>query len=136
MHDLGTFGGTYSQAWGINDRGEVVGESNTSGDASTDAFLYDGSVMYDLNNVVAGASDVQFNIAQGINDAEQIVANGCYISGPLEHNCHAFLLAPETQSAGVPEPTAVTLFAVGMLGLAGLRRRNRVTGVSPLSARP
>ena len=37
--DLGTLGGSHSYAYGINDRGQVVGFSYTSGDTTGHAFL-------------------------------------------------------------------------------------------------
>jgi len=47
MHDLGTLGGTQSQAWAIDASGEVVGGSYL---ANTDyhAFVDSGGVMQDL----------------------------------------------------------------------------------------
>jgi probable HAF family extracellular repeat protein len=38
--DLGTLGGTFSLAFGINDRGQVVGYSSIAGDAELHAALW------------------------------------------------------------------------------------------------
>src|SRR5215471_14629400 len=86
--DLGTLGGTGSDAWGIDTFGQVIGEAvNTDG--ADHAFLYSGSVMYDLNDLIPAGSGWELNVANGINDAGQIVGNGAD-SGAQ----HAFLLTP------------------------------------------
>jgi probable HAF family extracellular repeat protein len=65
--DLGTLGGSESKAFGINDSGQVVGESYTAGNATLNAFLYSGGQMQDLG----------IGSAKGINNAGQVVgANG------------------------------------------------------------
>jgi len=73
--------------------------------ALTRHSLYDGSKMLNLNNLIAPSdplyNSVQFSDAQGINNTGQIVANGCYISGPLNGQCHAFRLDP-VLFAGTP----------------------------------
>ena len=45
MQDLGTLGGTESFAYGINDSGQVVGWSYTTGDSYSHAFLYSSGTM-------------------------------------------------------------------------------------------
>lgn len=75
--DLGTLGtGTSSQASAIDDFGQAVGWSSTSGDTFTSyhAFLYTGGVMFDLNSLISpGFGDILF-LATGINNAGQITA--------------------------------------------------------------
>jgi probable HAF family extracellular repeat protein len=109
MTDLGTLGGTDSSAMGINASGQVVGFSDTAGDAAQHAFLYDGSAMIDLNTLIDPASDWTLSYARGINDAGQIVGYGTH-----NGNESAFLL-------DVPEPTTLLL-----LGLGGLVFRRKV----------
>ena len=48
MRDLGTLGGTLSFTNGLNDRGQVVGQSNLSGDLVFHPFLWDRGVITDL----------------------------------------------------------------------------------------
>ena len=51
--DLGTLGGANSDAWGINNRGDVVGESEMLGDPTrpaAHAFLFTDGTMIDLNS--------------------------------------------------------------------------------------
>lgn len=65
--DLGTLGGNRSSASGLNNRGQVVGHSETS-DGSIHAFLYDGGTMVDLGTLGGKES-----YAYRINDAGVIV---------------------------------------------------------------
>ena len=59
MVDLGTLGGQYAQAWGINDSGFVTGNSQTKGDMgmATHAFLWQkGTGMLDLGTLAGDFS--------------------------------------------------------------------------------
>ena len=59
MRDLGTLGGTFSAAYGINASGQVVGRSNIPAQPFPHAFLWqDGVGMRDL-----GTSPVDFRRA-------------------------------------------------------------------------
>jgi probable HAF family extracellular repeat protein len=50
--DLGTLGGQSSHAFGINNRGDVVGDAETA-DGESHAFLFTAGRMIDLNQIQA-----------------------------------------------------------------------------------
>jgi probable HAF family extracellular repeat protein len=82
--DLGNLGGTTNNlATDINGRGQVVGKSNVSGDATFHAFLWQNGTMADLGTL-AGDFASQAN---AINKKGQLVGFSCDASG----NCRAFL---------------------------------------------
>jgi probable HAF family extracellular repeat protein len=82
MLDLGTLGGTYSVAYGINDSGEVVGISSVlPGGTDYHAFLYTGGVMHDL-----GTLGGNYSQAYAINDSGQVAG-----AASLPGATHAFL---------------------------------------------
>ena len=83
MLDLGTLGGTNGSAEALNNRGQVVGESNLAGDEMFHPFLWDGQVMRDLGTL--GGS---FGTAFAINDAGAVVG---YASLPDDNGFDAFL---------------------------------------------
>jgi probable HAF family extracellular repeat protein len=90
MTDLGTLGGATSIANGINDNGQVVGWSDTPGNAHRRAFLYSGGKTTDLNNLIAPASGWTLEEAAAINDQGQIAGSGTNPQG----RGRAFLLTP------------------------------------------
>lgn len=65
--DLGTLGGSYSEALGINSRGQVVGMSQTAA-GEYHAFRWDGGTMIDL-----GTLGGVFSSARDINQHGQII---------------------------------------------------------------
>jgi probable HAF family extracellular repeat protein len=79
--DLGTLGGDFSFALGINASGQVVGYSYLPGNLTYHAFLYSGGVMYDLNDLIPAGSSLELLTASGINDAGQIAASRGKIFG-------------------------------------------------------
>jgi probable HAF family extracellular repeat protein len=90
MHDLGTLGGVESYGMGINVLDHVVGVFRTR-DGESRAFVYADGAAHDLNGrVVAGLPEgTTLFEANDINDAGQIVANGC-----ANGRCQAFRLDP------------------------------------------
>jgi probable HAF family extracellular repeat protein len=82
--DLGSLGGGYSCAYGINNNGQIVGESSTPS-GQRHAFLYSGGRMTDLGTLGGDRS-----CAYGINDLGQIVGESTIASGQT----HAFLYSP------------------------------------------
>ncbi len=87
--DLGILGGSLSQAAGLDDYGQVVGFASTNGDNAQHAFLYSGTVMRDLNDLIASDSECELTGAVGMNDDGEISANGT--CGGQQH---AVLLTP------------------------------------------
>jgi large repetitive protein len=81
--DLGTLGGTYSEANAINASGEVAGSSTQTADGALHAFSWQDGVMTDLGTLGGTVSH-----GYGINDAGQVVGPAL---PPGSGNYHAFL---------------------------------------------
>jgi probable HAF family extracellular repeat protein len=118
IQDLGTLGGTTSEAIDINASGQVIGKSLIA-DASTHYFLWSsGSGMQDLNTLLGPITGVV-----EINDAGQIIGTYTATGGAS----HAFLYTPGSG-----------LLDLGTLGGAtsaptGLNNNGQVVGVSSLA---
>jgi hypothetical protein len=93
---------SYTNAWGINNSGEISGNYNGCG-LMVCGFLYDSALLTYMSFSMPGYSSTD---ALGINDAGEVVGS-------------ADVLLP------TPLPAALPLFATGLagLGLLGWRRK-------------
>lgn len=114
MSQLGTGGFTFSQANGINASGLIVGNGTNISGLPSAALVWNGGTTTLLASLVNNTDGWTFSSAEGINDAGQIVGYGT--KGGVTRG---FLLTP------VPEPSAIILFAAGLLMLTGLSRARR-----------
>jgi len=79
MTDLGNFGGTCTLASQLNNRGQVVGNSNLTGDQVNHAFIWDGATGLTDLGTLGGSSSA----AQAINDYGEAVG-WSFLTGDLE----------------------------------------------------
>ncbi|MEN6450687.1 MAG: PEP-CTERM sorting domain-containing protein [Thermoguttaceae bacterium] len=115
--DLGTLGGTASQASGINAKGQIVGLSTTAA-GPQHAFLFSGGKMTDLGTLGGDSA------ATGVNDNGQVVGYSATSAGAT----HAFLYDKGSMNDLQPsggESYAAAINAQGQI--VGHRSANGVT---------
>lgn len=96
MKNLGTLpGGTQSFAYGLDDRGRVVGASDAK-DSALRAVIYSDGVIQDLNKLIPADSGWTLTEAKAINESGQIVGYGFF-----DGERRAFLLTPVKTNGAV-----------------------------------
>jgi probable HAF family extracellular repeat protein len=86
MRNLGSFGGTCTFAYGLNNHAQVVGWSNLPGDQNSRAFLWEDGALEDLGGSLGGIATFAF----ALNEAGQAVGGG-YLGGDSAAYFHAAL---------------------------------------------
>jgi probable HAF family extracellular repeat protein len=113
---LGNLGGTAGLTVGINNWGQVTGESNLHGDTTAHAFLWQKHTgMIDLGTLSGDVS----SSGDGINDLGQIVGGSC----DSDENCRAFLwqygVMTDLNTLIPPDSTLYLIEATGTINNRG-----------------
>jgi probable HAF family extracellular repeat protein len=125
FQDLGTLNGfTASFATAVDSKGDVVGYASDASGASR-AFLFTGpdggGQMFDLTALLSAGSGWVLTSANGINDNGQVTGVGV-----VNGQDHAFRLDPAVSA--IPEPSTLTLAALGLVALIWACHRHKVAG--------
>jgi probable HAF family extracellular repeat protein len=121
--DLGTLGGASSDAYGLNENGDVVGQAQTGTASSYHAFIYRDGMMRDLGTLPGG----HFSVAYAIDSAGQAV--GYSTSGSTAQR--AVLFAGGTIAALAPLDPA---FAGNDSAALAIDDTGRIIGYSKMPA--
>jgi probable HAF family extracellular repeat protein len=82
MIDIGTLGGVAGGPSALNNRGQVIGNSNLTGDQVTHPFFWDDGMIIDLNTATVGGGPLTAN---ALNDAGEVVGTADFPNGAGPH---------------------------------------------------
>lgn len=116
--ELGTLGGDYGWAYGVNNHGQVVGMSSTASNARFHATLWWNGTVIDLGSLCSTCS-YSYSVAYDVNDAGQVVGQSWSALG-----YRAFVWENGTMRALPPLPGDFTSSAFG------INARGQVVGLS------
>lgn len=122
--DLGTLGGSSSQAYGINDAGQVVGKADTSS-GFRHAFLWDQGTMNDLGTV----DGYSYSSAYKINNVGQVIGSA---SIELEPAPDSPILALLWDQGAQNSPQDLGSLGGNRSDPIGINNRGDVVGLSSL----
>ena len=111
--DLGTLGGGDTYAYGINNLGQIVGQSEVLGTPSTPhAFVYSNGVMTDLGTLGSGAF-APTSSGQAINNQGQIAG---YTTVSNATHIHAFIYSGGVMTDLTPGTNDSKAYGINNLG--------------------
>ncbi len=114
-------GDANSLAWGVNERGQVVGQS-IDANGNSRAVLWQNGQAVDLNALIPADSPVYLTLANDINDRGEISGQGCLVeNGACSSVTPAILLIP-TEGPGEIPPTAAESTARSIVLSESVRR--------------
>ncbi len=123
MRDLGVLQGDLVGAGlGMNNRGQIVGASVSAPGPATGnlrAFLWEGSIMYDLNSIVQLDAPLYLLTAFWISDTGAIAGVGATSDGDI----HGFLAVPNRDGAGAEYLAAASPARTAPKGLSDDARK-------------
>ena len=130
--DLGSLGGGISQAYALNNLGQVVGQSITA-DGRLHPFLYTNGAMHDLGNLATQPlpPSQESGVANGINDSGQIIGSTNNNTGRLNFLDSNGTLQP-LNAAGNPQAINNAGQIVGFGSHAFLYQNGQTTDLGTL----
>ncbi len=116
--ELPRLGGPSSEAYAVNNLGQVVGRSATTAGGDYRAFLYEDGVTYDVNDLILNGAGWTLYSLCDISDTGYAIGNADLAGG----SPHLFRL----NTPVIAEPLTMTAVLIGLGAVAGrLRRRLR-----------